>query len=89
MELRKAHITGRGFDAQPKWFENQIGFLESYLLPLAHRLEDMGVFQSVGPVFAEIVEGNRDRWLTEGYDVTQKLFKDGEALLPSGEAAAT
>lgn len=82
MELRSAYIAGRGFDAQPKWFENQIGFLESYLLPLAHRLEDMGIFQQLGPVFAEIVEGNRDRWLTEGYDVTQKLFAEGEAKMP-------
>jgi hypothetical protein len=83
MELRKAFLSGRGFDAQPKWFENQIGFLESYLLPLAHRLEDMGIFQLMGPMFAEVVESNRDRWLVEGYDVTQKVIADGEALLPT------
>ena len=82
MELRRAHLSNRGMDAQPRWFENQIGFLESYLLPLAHRLEDTGVFHQMGPVFAQIVEDNRDRWLTEGYEATQKLFAEGEAASP-------
>jgi hypothetical protein len=83
MELRKALLSGRGFDAEPKWWENQIMFLESYLLPLAYRLEDMGIFQQMGPMFADVVESNRDRWLVDGYDVTKKVIADGEALLPS------
>jgi len=81
LELRKAHVNHRGIDAQPKWFENQIGFLESYLLPLAHRLEDTGVYaQDVE--FAKIVEGNRDRWLTEGYDVAQTIIEKGASIYP-------
>lgn len=84
LELRKAHLSNRGMDAQPRWFENQIGFLESYLLPLAHRLEDTGVFGStMGTSFAQIVENNRDKWLTEGYEATQKLFAEGEAAFPA------
>lgn len=39
LELRRAYVANRGPDPQEKWFENQIGFLESYLLPLARRLE--------------------------------------------------
>jgi len=81
LELRKAYVAKRGFDAQTKWFENQIGFLESYLLPLAHRLEDTGVFPS-NIEFAKIVEDNRDRWLTEGYDVAQDIIKNGAELYP-------
>lgn len=80
LELRKAHVANRGMDASPKWFENQIGFLESYLLPLAHRLEDSGVFPDIE--FAKIVEDNRDRWMVEGFDVAQNIIKRGAEVYP-------
>lgn len=77
-ELRKAYILGRGTDPQGKWFENQIGFLECYLLPLARRLEDVGVFgEQVGQSFAQIVESNRDTWLVEGHEVTDEIITTG------------
>ena len=83
LELRKAFVHSRGGDPEPRWFENQIGFLESYLLPLAHRLEDTGVFsQQVGQKFAETVEANRDKWLTAGYEVSQKAIADGAKAYP-------
>lgn len=44
LELRNAHVQERGPCPETKWFENQIGFLECYLLPLARRLDDTGVF---------------------------------------------
>jgi 3'5'-cyclic nucleotide phosphodiesterase len=75
LELRKAFIEGRGGDPQTRWFENQIGFLESYLLPLARRLEDSNVFgDSVGMMFAQIVEQNRDKWLEEGSEITEAII---------------
>lgn len=74
-ELRKAFIMGRGGDPQGRWFENQIGFLESYLLPLARRLEDTGVFgEAMGQRFAQIVESNRDTWLVEGSEVSEEII---------------
>jgi len=77
-ELRKAHILGRGVDPQGRWFENQIGFLESYLLPLARRLEDTGVFgEEMGQSFARTVESNRDTWLVEGKEVTDDIVATG------------
>lgn len=82
-ELRKAHVEGRGPDVSRNWFENQIGFLESYLLPLARRLEDTGVFlEEVGTMFTKIVEENRDRWLTEGYEVSQTTIEEGSKKFP-------
>lgn len=83
LELKKAHKAGRGGDPKGNWYGNQIGFLESYLLPLARRLEDMGVFGDViGPVFAKIVEANRDRWVQEGMNVTTKIIAEGGKQYP-------
>jgi hypothetical protein len=78
LELRKAFVENRGADPQARWFENQIGFLESYLLPLSRRLEDTGVFgDDIGQTFAAIVEANRDKWLVEGMDVTELIVEKG------------
>ena len=79
-ELRYAYVLGRGGDPQARWFENQIGFLESYLLPLARRLEDTGVFGdgAVAQSFARTVEANRDTWLVEGQEVTDDIVRTGE-----------
>ena len=83
MELRRAHVAKRGFDPQVKWFENQIGFLESYLLPVARRLEDTGVFgEQGGQIFAATVEANRDKWLTSGADITDKVIEEGARKYP-------
>lgn len=78
MEVRKAYVEGRGGDPQFGWFENQIGFLESYLLPLARRLEDTGVFgESMGQAFAAIVEANRNKWFVDGKGVTDAIIAKG------------
>ena len=84
MELRRAHVANRGFDPQVRWFENQIGFLESYLLPVARRLEDTGVFgETIGQSFTLIVEENRDRWLAQGLEETEKIVTAGSKKYPS------
>lgn len=81
LELRKAYVEGRGSDPQAKWFENQIGFLESYLLPLARRLEDANIFgDSIGMMFAQIVEQNRDKWLEEGQEITEAIIAKGSEI---------
>ena len=78
LELRKAYVEERGMDPETRWYENQIGFLESYLLPLARRLEDTGVFgDEMGQLFATIVESNRDQWIQEGQDVTEAIIEQG------------
>lgn len=82
-ELRKAYVEGRGGDASPKWFENQIGFLESYLMLLAQRLEDTCVFGLMGPRFMEIVTASRDRWLLEGLEIAETTVSDGNKAFPN------
>jgi hypothetical protein len=71
-ELHKANEAGRGFDPSGGWHGGQIGFLESYIMPLANKLRDCGVFGSkVGPIFGKIVQANIDRWTVHGQGVTE------------------
>jgi hypothetical protein len=76
-ELKATHDDNRGEDPQCNWFENQITFLESYILPLARRLDDMGVFgDTIGPMFARIVQQNRERWVSEGLAETAQIVQE-------------
>ncbi|KAL7560186.1 hypothetical protein ACA910_016613 [Epithemia clementina (nom. ined.)] len=87
-ELRYAHVTGRGADVSAQWFENQIGFLESYVLPLARRLEDTGVFGDEttlpGVQFSQLVEALRDEWIAKGYEFSQELIDEAARHFPLG-----
>jgi len=86
MELRRAHVAGRGADCKERWYENQIGFLECYLLPLARKLNDTKVFgEHMGPAFANMVLANRDRWQQEGLAVSSKVIAEGSVLYPKPE----
>jgi len=86
-ELRRAHAAGRGADVSPNWFENQIGFLESYVLPLARRLEDTGVWgdetTAPGIMFAQTVENTRDEWIKAGFAFTKELVQQGDQIFSS------
>jgi hypothetical protein len=83
LELRKAFIEEKGDDPMNGWFNNQIGFLDFYLLPLARMLDDTGAFGDTrGGVFAAMVERNRKRWTREGMSVTMKIIMEGNKQYP-------
>lgn len=73
-ELSVAFQAGRGADPGPGWFDNQTKALESYVLPLSHQLDEIGVFgEFIGAIFSQKVESNRDNWLIKGFDLTLSL----------------
>lgn len=84
LELRKAFVEKKGEDPMNGWFNNQIGFLDFYLLPLARKLDDTGAFGDArGSVFASSVEKNRKRWTKEGMGVTMKIVMEGNKQYPN------
>lgn len=72
-EVELAHKLGRG-PAPARWYENQMGFLESYVLPLTRRLHGMHVLpESFTRQCCRIVKENRDRWHQQGRQVAKKI----------------
>jgi hypothetical protein len=54
LELCRAHVAGRGQNVSRNWYRNQIGFLELYVLPVAQKMNEIGVFGAlVGPSLIE------------------------------------
>jgi len=76
-EQKNCHDDERGEDPITDWHENQIGFFESYTMPLACRLAETGVF-GFGEVqmLVNEVRQNNTRWMIEGRTVLTKMVKD-------------
>lgn len=65
-ELWAAMLAGRGPNVSANWFNGQIQFFDFYVIPLAQRISQCGVFGSLGTLFLENARENRDRWRLEG-----------------------
>lgn len=65
-ELWAAHIAGRGPHVTSNWYDGQVGFYDSYILPLTQRLSASGLFGVFGNTFYENALALRSRWLQEG-----------------------
>lgn len=86
MEHRKAYVENKGEDPFNGWFDNQTGFLDFYVLPLARKLDDSGSFGDTrGGIFVSLVEYNRKRWLKDGMRVTMKMVKKGNEDYPPSD----
>jgi len=86
-ELRKAFVENEGGeDPMNGWFDNQTGFLDFYVLPLARKLDDAGAFGDTrGNIFVSLVEQNRKRWVKEGMNVTKNIIKKGDNDYPHSD----
>ena len=73
-ELHHAAKEGRGSDPSYSWFDNQVKVMDLYLTPLALQLDECGVFdEQTGPMFADVVDEIKARWLVYGYELTAQL----------------
>merc|ERR1712238_640200 len=91
-----ANVVGSN-DTNPaqNWFSNEIAFYDHYIIPLANRLENCGVFRGMknnsntngdghSLALASLARRNRDRWMQEGKEVTRIMVESGQSItLPS------
>ena len=76
-EFYVAHMAGRlSFDPCENWYENQIGFFKHYILPLTQKMKDCGVFGHTGSVFEYFAMENKERWMKEGEDISERIIRD-------------
>eukprot|EP00591_Stephanopyxis_turris_P009250 CAMPEP_0195512628 /NCGR_PEP_ID=MMETSP0794_2-20130614/4520_1 /TAXON_ID=515487 /ORGANISM="Stephanopyxis turris, Strain CCMP 815" /LENGTH=551 /DNA_ID=CAMNT_0040640457 /DNA_START=172 /DNA_END=1827 /DNA_ORIENTATION=+ len=65
-ELYVASQLGRGDNVGPGWYENQITFFDSYIIPLTKRLKQSGVMGEFSDTFLQCANENRRLWIIEG-----------------------
>jgi hypothetical protein len=81
-EMHEAFSSGRvAVDPSTNWYVGEIGFFDYYLIPLAMKLKECGVFGASGYEYISYVLKNKKEWERKGRQVVQEmisLYKDAE-----------
>eukprot|EP00980_Cylindrotheca_fusiformis_P003255 scaffold735_cov116-Cylindrotheca_fusiformis.AAC.25 len=73
LECYAAYKAGRaGSDPSQNWYKGEIGFFDFYVIPLAKKLDDCGVFGVSSHEYLNYAQSNRDEWAREG----ERLVKE-------------
>jgi len=81
MECYSAYRAGRA-DSDPSigWYKGEIGFFDFYVIPLAKKLENCGVFGVSSDEYLNYAEANRDEWEREGENIVKGYMERYELL---------
>lgn len=79
-EMHEAYQSGRvSVDPSTNWYIGELGFFDYYLIPLAMKLKECGVFGASGYEYISYVLKNKKEWERKGRQVVQEmvlLYKD-------------
>lgn len=81
-ELSKGFREGRGAsDPRQNWYKGEIGFFDFYIIPLAKKLTECGVFGSAQREYLDYSLENRRRWEEEGEEIAEIMVAENDALV--------
>ncbi len=83
-ECYQAFLNGRAEkDPSLNWYEGELGFFDFYIIPLAKKLKDCGVFGVSSDEYLNYALKNRQEWEDRGLEVVASLVEDTQAKLLS------
>lgn len=62
------------------WYKGELWFFDNYVLPLAHKLKECGVFGVSSDEYLQYATENRDEWERKGRGMCERFLADYEAL---------
>lgn len=72
VEMSDAYRNGRlGKDPADFWYDGELGFLDHYIIPLAMKLNDCGVFGVSSDEFLDYARANRHEWNMKGKGIVK------------------
>jgi hypothetical protein len=80
-EMTLAYIKGRlGVDPSLNWYKGEIGFFDFYVIPLAKKMNEAGVFGSAGDQYLAYATSNRDMWEASGVQAVGVLIEEANMM---------
>jgi len=71
-EMYQAYKDGRAEkDPSEYWYEGELGFFDFYIIPLASKLKECGVFGVSGDEYFFQAESNRSEWALKGKEIVE------------------
>ena len=75
-EMYEAYRTGRAAtNPADFWYEGEIGFFDFYIIPLAKKLKDCGVFGVSSDEYLNYAMKNREEWEIRGHEVVMEMVE--------------
>lgn len=75
-ECYKAYQEGRAEnDPAVNWYKGEIGFFDFYIIPLAKKLKDCGVFGVSSDEYLMYAQQNRLEWQDKGLEVVEEMLE--------------
>jgi 3'5'-cyclic nucleotide phosphodiesterase/Adenylate and Guanylate cyclase catalytic domain len=84
MEFSQAYHDGRSIqDPLANWYQGELNFFDFYIIPLAKKLKDCGVFGVSSDEYLAYAEMNRREWEANGREIVAEMVekRDSEILL--------
>jgi hypothetical protein len=83
-EMHQAYVDGRS-DKNPAdfWYEGEIGFFDFYIIPLAKKLKECGVFGVCSDEYLNYAMKNRAEWEAKGRQVVAELVESVQDMRAS------
>jgi 3'5'-cyclic nucleotide phosphodiesterase len=81
-EMYKAHKAGRmmaGKNPAEGWYESELSFFDSYVIPLAKKLKECGVFGVSSDEYLNYAMANREEWSIRGRELVKTTVDRLEA----------
>jgi hypothetical protein len=76
-EVYRAFMDGRAsFDPLSIWFKGEIAFFDFFVIPLAKRLHDCGIFGETGNQYLQYAEQNRNEWNRNGEGILKAIVEN-------------
>ena len=85
-EMYKAYKEGRA-EKNPAdfWYKGEIGFFDFYIIPLAKKLKECGVFGVSSKEYLDYAERNRKEWEARGQEVVSELIENMKKIYDKQE----
>jgi hypothetical protein len=83
-EMYRAYEEGRADnDPSEGWYQGELGFFDFYIIPLAKKLKECGVFGVSSDEYLNYAEANRHEWELKGREVVDaymQMYKGRESV---------
>jgi hypothetical protein len=81
LECYRAYKMGRAdSDPSENWRDGEMGFFDFYIIPLATKLKECGVFGVSGDEYLNYALSNRREWEGRGDEVVGEMLEKANAI---------
>jgi hypothetical protein len=74
-EMTDAYQHNRlGFNPAEGWYQGELGFFDNYIIPLAKKLKECGVFGVSSDEYLNYAMENRREWASKGEEAVKRMI---------------